>query len=91
MGWEGITLGGSLDGIWIQSNIRLVAKTRHFGEAATPKGSAARASSLRIIPGHWSYNCGKKHGKNLSQGSQKVPLVKVSVIKPCYAVKRRYG
>jgi hypothetical protein len=56
MGWEGITLGGSLNGIWTQSNIRLVVKIRHFGEAATPKGTAARASTLCIIPGHWPYN-----------------------------------
>ena len=69
MGWEGITLGGSLNGIWTQSNITLVAKIRHFGEAATPKGSVARASTLCIIPAHWPYNCGKKHGKNLGQGS----------------------
>jgi hypothetical protein len=38
------------------SNISFALKIRHFGEAALPKGSAAHASTLHIIPGRWPYN-----------------------------------
>jgi hypothetical protein len=57
----------------VMSNVRLMVKIRHFGEAAMPKESAAHASTLCVIPGHWLYNCREKHKKNLSQGIRKVP------------------
>jgi hypothetical protein len=40
----------------VLSNIGLVGKIRHFGEAAMPKGSAGHASTLHIISGHSPYN-----------------------------------
>jgi len=39
----------------VTSKVRLAAKTRHSGEAATSKGSAVRAPTLRIIPWHLPY------------------------------------
>jgi hypothetical protein len=50
----------------VMSNVRLTEKIRRFGEASMLEVSGTCALTLLIVPGHWPYNCRKKHSKYLS-------------------------
>lgn len=74
-GGGGLSLTGRLFGFeprLIIFNVILALKIRHYGEAAMPQGSAARASTRRIIAYYtrpFALHLRGKSRKNLNQGS----------------------